>query len=79
MKKISSNIGSSRIWKAVFALHEGEKIDLNKFSTEEKTEIKEALAIIKAIKTSQEDIPLPSKSSFNEMLFHIPGEDTLER
>lgn len=68
MKNLLPDVGSSHIWETVFSLQEGKDVDLSVFSAEEQDKIKESLAIIKAIETSQEDIPVPSKTSFNEML-----------
>ncbi len=79
MKKLIPDIGPSRIWEAVFSLQEGKNVDLNEFSPEEKKEIEESLEIIKAIESSQEDMPVPSKTSFNEMLLNLPEKNTFRQ
>ncbi len=75
MKKTPSDIKSSNLWETILTLQEGESVDLNNFPAEEQIEIQESLDIIKAIKTSQEGLPVPPKTAFNEMLINLPQKE----
>jgi hypothetical protein len=72
IKKTPSNTQSNNIWKTILAIQEGKSVNLENFTAKEQFEIQESLEIIEAIQTSQENIEIPTKTAFNEMLINLP-------